>query len=298
MRQATVRLTSTLGLLVTLGLAHQSAAAVDVQLVASGIPNLVGIEQPGDDTGRLFLLSQTGRILIYDGTQVRSTPFLDIASIALSGSERGLLGLAFHPHYDANGALYRLVLSAASSPILTVVKTGTGSGRITSTPIALDCGNVCAAQLASGTAVTLSTVPDAGSTFVEWTGDAECTSGSLSLSSNRSCSARFGIAFTDDTITAGLTVIRAVHLTELRTRIDAQRARAGLAAFQWTDPSPTAATTIVKAIHVTELRTALTEAYAASGQAALTYTDPTLAAGQTVKSVHISDLRRAVLLLE
>src|SRR5207253_9916657 len=34
------------------------------------------------------------------------TPFLDITPSVLSGGERGLLGLAFHPLYRANGKFY------------------------------------------------------------------------------------------------------------------------------------------------------------------------------------------------
>ena len=41
--------------------------------------------------------------------------------------------------------------------------------------------------------------------------------------------------FSDDPLTAGSSLIRVVHITELRTRIDVQRARFGLAAFAWTD---------------------------------------------------------------
>ena len=40
--------------------------------------------------------------------------------------------------------------------------------------------------------------------------------------------------FTDDNLTAGTSLIRAVQITELRTRIDALRARYGLPLFQWT----------------------------------------------------------------
>ncbi len=35
-----------------------------------------------------------------------ATPFLDITSLVLSGNERGLLGLAFHPDYEENGRFF------------------------------------------------------------------------------------------------------------------------------------------------------------------------------------------------
>src|SRR4029078_10803749 len=47
------------------------------------------------------------KIIIWDGTQVLATPFLDIDPIVnSSGSEQGLLGLAFHPDYKSTGYFY------------------------------------------------------------------------------------------------------------------------------------------------------------------------------------------------
>ena len=50
----------------------------------------------------------------------------------------------------------------------------------------------------------------------------------------------------------------------------------------------------VKAIHVTELRARLDEARAAIGVPAMVYTDPSLAAGDVVKAVHVQELRAGV----
>ena len=46
-------------------------------------------------------------------------------------------------------------------------------------------------------------------------------------------------AFTDATLSAAVTVIKAVHITELRARIDSQRGRFGLSPFLWTTPTLT-----------------------------------------------------------
>jgi len=54
---------------------------------------------------------------------------------------------------------------------LTVQKAGTGSGRVTSQPVGIDCGADCSEDLAPGTVVTLAATPDAGSTFAGWGGD-------------------------------------------------------------------------------------------------------------------------------
>ena len=105
-------------------------------------------------------------------------------------------------------------------------------------------------------------------------------------------------SFTDAQLMAGVSVVRAVHVTELRLRINAQRTRFGLAAFSWTDPS-LGAGTVVRAVHVAELRTALQAAYVAAERSAPGFTDPTLAPQLTViKAVHIIELRDAVFALE
>lgn len=107
-----------------------------------------------------------------------------------------------------------------------------------------------------------------------------------------------GAPFTDDPLTPQVSVVKAVHVAELRTRVNAIRATHGLGAFSFTDPTLTAQSTIVKAIHITELRTALNDAYVAAAVTPPLYTDPGLAAGTTVKAVHIAELRAAVLALE
>lgn len=104
--------------------------------------------------------------------------------------------------------------------------------------------------------------------------------------------------FTDDPIVSGLTTVRAVHVMELRTRIDALRAAHVLAAFGWTDHPLVAGTTPVRAVHLTELRTALNQVYVAAATPTPTYTDPALTIGTTIKAVHLTELRAFVLALE
>jgi glucose/arabinose dehydrogenase len=65
------------------------------------------VTNAGDGSGRLFIATQQGRILVWDGTRILPTPFLDISSIVNSTEgEQGLLGLAFHPDYENNGYFY------------------------------------------------------------------------------------------------------------------------------------------------------------------------------------------------
>jgi glucose/arabinose dehydrogenase len=94
------------GLLFLFTAASWGAVAINAELVASGLTNPVDIAHAGDGSGRLFIVLQSGRIVIFDGVQVLSSPFLDITSLVASGGERGLLGLAFHPNYVAKGLFY------------------------------------------------------------------------------------------------------------------------------------------------------------------------------------------------
>jgi hypothetical protein len=97
------------------------------------------------------------------------------------------------------------------------------------------------------------------------------------------------IAFTDDPIVPQSTRVKAVHLTQLRTAVNAMRASASL--------SPLAADATIgvglriRAQHITALRTGLSEARAAIGLPALSFTDATLT---VVKAVHVQELRDGV----
>jgi len=53
---------------------------------------------------------------------------------------------------------------------LTVLKSGTGSGAVTSSPAGIDCGSDCSESYNQGTSVTLTATPASGSTFGGWSG--------------------------------------------------------------------------------------------------------------------------------
>ena len=53
---------------------------------------------------------------------------------------------------------------------LTVSKTGTGSGTVTSSPVGIDCGTDCTESYDYNTSVTLTATPNTGSTFTGWSG--------------------------------------------------------------------------------------------------------------------------------
>ncbi len=82
------------------------AEIIKEELIATGLKMPVAITHTGDGSGRLFIALQNGQIIIYDGTQVLPTPFLNIESLVSCCGEQGLLSVAFHPNYANNGFFY------------------------------------------------------------------------------------------------------------------------------------------------------------------------------------------------
>ena len=83
-----------------------SPPTIFLETVATGLASPVDITHAGDGSGRLFIVLQSGQIVIYDGVQVLGTPFLDISLLVFCCGEQGLLGLTFHPNYASNRYFY------------------------------------------------------------------------------------------------------------------------------------------------------------------------------------------------
>ena len=98
-------------------------------------------------------------------------------------------------------------------------------------------------------------------------------------------------AFADDPLVANTTIVKAAHLSELRTDVNSMRVFAGLSASSFTDPTLNTSTP-VRAVHITELRSALNGARTALGMGTIAFTDSSLTTGVTViKAAHVSELR-------
>ena len=107
--------------------------------------------------------------------------------------------------------------------------------------------------------------------------------------------------FTDDPLIAGTTTLRAIHVIELRTRVNTLRQRFGLAGMSWTDPVLTGVR--ARAVHMLELRAALLQAFDAALLQGSTvprpvFAEATLGAGMPIRALHVQQLRAAVVLLE
>ncbi|MBI5615109.1 MAG: PQQ-dependent sugar dehydrogenase [Gammaproteobacteria bacterium] len=104
---------------------ERGSIAVHLNTVASGLAApAYAISAPGD-SGRLFVVEQSGVLRVLHGDTLAATPALDISArvapplnAANANDERGLLGLAFHPDFDTPGtAGYRTLYTYSSEPI-------------------------------------------------------------------------------------------------------------------------------------------------------------------------------------
>ena len=78
-----------------------------VQQVVGGLNSPLGVTNAGDGSGRLFVVQRGGQIRVIDAAgHLLAAPFVDLANRIKAGGEQGLLGLAFHPSFAANGRLF------------------------------------------------------------------------------------------------------------------------------------------------------------------------------------------------
>ncbi|QEG00942.1 Quinoprotein glucose dehydrogenase B precursor [Stieleria maiorica] len=84
-------------------IANDTADALIVQRIASGLGAPLYVTHAPGEPNTLFVVEKTGAIKKLDLTDntVSPTPFLVVEDLS-TNSERGLLGLAFHPDYETN----------------------------------------------------------------------------------------------------------------------------------------------------------------------------------------------------
>jgi hypothetical protein len=123
----------------------QGEIAVGLQTVVSGLSHLIGVADPNDGTGRLFLIEQEGRVRVLNSDGLISqSDFMDVSSNlvplvlgTIGYDERGLLGLALSPSFATDGTLffYASYLKGDATPDFTVppqtlIMDGTGYANI------------------------------------------------------------------------------------------------------------------------------------------------------------------------
>ncbi len=87
-------------------LSYAQTGSVALVPFSSGYTLPLGIENCNDN--RLFIVQKTGQVIICNAQGNKTaTPYLNISDrITTTGSEQGLLSLAFDPNYNSNGFFY------------------------------------------------------------------------------------------------------------------------------------------------------------------------------------------------
>ncbi|MBE7560972.1 PQQ-dependent sugar dehydrogenase [bacterium] len=80
--------------------------AVELELVMSGLVSPVGLADPNDGSGRLFICDQAGFIRVHPAGTVALDVRSRMVTLSAGYDERGLLGVALHPNFAANRKLY------------------------------------------------------------------------------------------------------------------------------------------------------------------------------------------------
>lgn len=79
---------------------------IRLQSYVAGLSSPLFLTNAKDGTKRNFILQQGGIIKVVAPGSTTPTDFMNITSKILSGGERGLLGLAFHPQFATNGYFF------------------------------------------------------------------------------------------------------------------------------------------------------------------------------------------------
>jgi hypothetical protein len=115
--------------------------------------------------------------------------------------------------------------------------------------------------------------------------------GTLSPDSNRDLAT--AILFAGDPLVPRVTRVAALHVTQLRSAVDAVRALAGFGAAAYTDPG-LARGYRIRAVHITEVRAALDQARANLGLPPLAYQRQPLTTSHRIHHLDVMELRGGV----
>jgi List-Bact-rpt repeat protein len=108
----------------------------------------------------------------------------------------------------SNEACGTTPVGTTTTAVLTITKSGTGSGTVTSNPAAINCGATCTGTYTTGAIVGLIATASAGSVFSGWSGDADCTDGNVTMNVGKTCTATFQLQ--TQTFALSATVVKTV----------------------------------------------------------------------------------------
>lgn len=105
---------------------------IALQSFATGFSEPLEIAHAGDS--RLFVVQKGGLIRIVNANgSVNATPFLNISSLVSTVSERGLLGLAFHPNYATNGYFFINYSNTSGDTVIARYSVNSGNPGVANT---------------------------------------------------------------------------------------------------------------------------------------------------------------------
>src|SRR4051812_27161716 len=93
--------------------AAAQGSSTNLESLVTGLNQPVFLTHAHDGSGRKFIAEQPGLVVALQSGGSSPTLFLDIRNRVLAGTERGLLGLAFHPLYSLN---HRFFVSYTRQP--------------------------------------------------------------------------------------------------------------------------------------------------------------------------------------
>ncbi|MFV5694067.1 PQQ-dependent sugar dehydrogenase [Flavobacterium sp. LB3P122] len=116
-------------LLTSFCLNFSSAQTIALETFASGFTSPVEITNAGDS--RMFVVEKVGKIKILNANgTTNTTSFLDITGQVSTGSEQGLLGLAFHPNYSANRVFFINYTNLSGNTVIAKYTVDSGNPNI------------------------------------------------------------------------------------------------------------------------------------------------------------------------
>ncbi|MFH0954847.1 MAG: Ig-like domain-containing protein [Candidatus Micrarchaeota archaeon] len=199
-----------------------SSTAVFYRLTVTKSGTGTGLVYSGTPSGIDIWCGSTCSALFEPGTLVNlyETPDTNSAFSSWSGGCTGT-GEYCTATMDANKTVNATFNSTGPTPTysLSVTKSGTGTGTVASTPGGIDCGSTCSAPFSSGTLVTLTATPNAGSAFSSWSGACTGTGNpcTVTMDVNKTTNATFTLDTSPPTVsitspTNGATVTGTINI--------------------------------------------------------------------------------------
>jgi sugar lactone lactonase YvrE len=180
-------------------------------VTAFTIPSVAGISPVRGATGESVAVTLTGSSFM-SGMTIDPGAGIRVSTISVLNPTLASATFAIDSDAIVGGRLITVstnlgisntVTFSVTPPQLTVLKSGTGSGMVTSSPAGILCGDVCSTTFTPSQVFTLTAIPTADSIFAGWSGNADCNDGVVTMDAARNCVARFDRPQSNSTLLRG-----------------------------------------------------------------------------------------------